>query len=202
MSAVERKLRERGFRCIAGTDEVGRGALAGPVVAAAVILEQDCSLFGVNDSKLLTLDARKLTCSLILRHARSVSIGVVEAHVIDEVNILQASKRAMRDAVESLPVRPDMLLLDAVYLERLEMPQIALIKGDRRSISIAAASIVAKVYRDMLMESYDALYPQYDFMHNRGYGTESHLKALDEKGMTPIHRRSFERSAAEVSLFD
>ena len=202
MSAVERRLRDRGFRCIAGTDEVGRGALAGPVVAAAVILEDDCSLFGVNDSKMLTLDSRKLTCHLILRHARAVSIGVVEPHIIDRINILEASKQAMLDAVQSIAVRPDMLLLDAVYLERLEMPQLALIKGDRRSVSIAAASIVAKVYRDMLMESYDALYPQYDFQHNRGYGTESHLKALDAHGMTPIHRRSFERSAAEVSLFD
>jgi len=201
MSAVERKLRERGFRCIAGTDEVGRGALAGPVVAAVVILEDDSSLFGVNDSKLLTLDSRKLTCDLILKHARGVSVGVVEPHVIDEINILEASKRAMVDAVQSLPIRPDMLLLDAVYLERLEMPQLALIKGDRRSISIAAASIVAKVYRDMLMESYDALYPNYDFCNNRGYGTESHMKALDAHGITPIHRKSFERAAAEVSLF-
>lgn len=201
MSAVERRLRERGFRCIAGTDEVGRGALAGPVVAAVVILEDDSSLFGVNDSKLLTLDSRRLTCDLILKHARSVSVGVVEPHVIDEINILEASKRAMVDAVQSLPIRPDMLLLDAVYLERLEMPQIALIKGDRRSISIAAASIVAKVYRDMLMESYDAVYPKYDFCNNRGYGTESHMKALDAHGITPIHRKSFERSAAEVSLF-
>lgn len=201
MSAVERRLRDRGFRCIAGTDEVGRGALAGPVVAAAVVLHDDTSIFGLNDSKLLTAEHRRSACDLIMRHARSISVGVVEAHVIDEINILQASKRAMKDSVESLPIRPDMLLLDAVYLERLEMPQIALIKGDRRSVSIAAASIVAKVYRDSLMESYHSLYPQYDFANNRGYGTESHVEALDALGPTPIHRRSFERKV-DLSLFE
>jgi ribonuclease HII len=192
MSAVERRLRDSGFRCIAGTDEVGRGCLAGPVVAACVILDPEPTLFGVNDSKLVDKDDRVGICRLILSHARAVSIGVVEASTIDRINILRASKLAMQHAVEDLPVRPDVLLLDAVVLETLEMPQIPLIKGDRRSISIAAASIVAKVYRDLLMESYDGRYPVYDFKHNRGYATEGHQAALKIYGPSPIHRKSFE----------
>ena len=192
MSAVERRLRDSGFRCIAGTDEVGRGCLAGPVVAACVILDSDPTLFGVNDSKLVDKDDRLSVCRLILSRARAVSIGVVEASTIDRINILRASKLAMQQAVEDLSVRPDVLLLDAVLLESLEMPQVPLIKGDRRCISIAAASIVAKVYRDLLMESYDGLYPVYDFKHNRGYATEGHQAALKIYGPSPIHRKSFE----------
>jgi ribonuclease HII len=192
MSAVERRLRDSGFRSIAGTDEVGRGCLAGPVVAAAVVLDCEPSLFGVNDSKLVDAEERIAVLNLILRCARSVSIGVVEAATIDRINILRASKLAMQHAVEDLPVRPDVLLLDAVLLENLEMPQVPLIKGDQRSISIGAASIVAKVYRDLLMESYHELYPVYDFKHNRGYATESHQAALKLYGPSPIHRKSFE----------
>lgn len=192
MSAVERRLRDSGFRCIAGTDEVGRGCLAGPVVAACVILDEEPTLFGVNDSKLVDSDDRIAVCRLILSHARAVSIGVVEASTIDRINILRGSKLAMQQAVEDLSVRPDVLLLDAVLLETLDMPQIPLIKGDRRSISIAAASIVAKVYRDLLMESYDGRYPVYDFKHNRGYATEGHQAALKIYGPSPIHRMSFE----------
>lgn len=193
MSAVERRLRDSGFRCIAGTDEVGRGCLAGPVVAACVILDPDPTLFGVNDSKLiLEADERVAVCRLILARARAVAIGIVEPASIDRINILRASKLAMLQAVEDLSVRPDVLLLDAVILETLEMPQIPLIKGDRRSVSIAAASIVAKVYRDLLMESYHERYPVYDFKHNRGYATEGHQAALKMYGPSPIHRMSFE----------
>ncbi len=192
MSVIERRLRESGFRCIAGTDEVGRGCLAGPVVAACVVLDADPTLFGVNDSKQVDADDRVSICRLILRRARAVSIGISEPVTIDRINILQASKLAMHDAVEHLSVRPDVLLLDAVLLESLEMPQIPLIEGDRRSVSIAAASIVAKVYRDLLMESYHERYPVYDFKHNRGYGTEGHQAALKTYGPSPIHRKSFE----------
>lgn len=192
MSAVERRLRDFGFRCIAGTDEVGRGCLAGPVVAACVILDHEPTLFGVNDSKLVDKDDRLAVCRLILRRARAVSIGVVEPCEIDRINILRASKLAMKHAVEDLSVRPDVLLLDAVLLETLDMPQVPLIAGDRRSVSIAAASIVAKVYRDQLMESYDEQYPVYDFKHNRGYATEGHQAALKLYGPSPIHRKSFE----------
>ena len=192
MSSVERRLREFGFRCIAGTDEVGRGCLAGPVVAACVMLEPEPTLFGVNDSKLVDPDDRIAVCRLIVRRARAVAIGVVEPATIDRINILQASKLAMFHAVEDLAVRPDLLLLDAVTVDPLEMPQVPLIGGDRRSISIAAASLVAKVYRDLLMESYDARYPVYNFKHNRGYATEGHQAALKMYGPSPIHRMSFE----------
>jgi ribonuclease HII len=192
MSAIERRLRDSGFRCIAGTDEVGRGCLAGPVVAAAVILDSDPTLFGVNDSKLIDGTARISVARLIVSRARSVSIGVVEPATIDRINILRASKLAMQHAVEDLPVRPDVLLLDAILVETLEMPQIPLIGGDRRSVSIAAASIVAKVYRDLLMESYHERYPVYDFKNNRGYATEAHQAALRTYGPCPVHRISFE----------
>jgi ribonuclease HII len=192
MSAIERRLRDSGFRSIAGTDEVGRGCLAGPVVAACVILPDDPTLFGVNDSKLIDHADRLGVCRLVLRRARAVAVGVVEASTIDRINILRASKLAMSHAVHDLGVRPDVLLLDAVILEDLEMPQVPLIGGDRRSISIAAASVVAKVYRDLLMESYHARYPVYDFKHNRGYATEGHQAALKTYGPSPIHRRSFE----------
>lgn len=192
MSAMERRLRDFGFRCIAGTDEVGRGCLAGPVVAACVVLETEPTLFGVNDSKLIDADDRLSICRLILRRARAVAVGVVEASTIDRINILRASKLAMLHAIDDLPLRPDVLLLDAVTLETLEMPQIPVIEGDKRSVSIAAASIVAKVYRDLLMESYHERYPVYDFKHNRGYATEGHQAALRTYGPSPIHRMSFE----------
>jgi ribonuclease HII len=192
LSAVERRLRDSGFRCIAGTDEVGRGCLAGPVVAACVILPNDPTLFGVNDSKLIDHEDRLGVCRLVLARARAVAVGVVEPCTIDRINILRASKLAMVHAVHDLAVRPDVLLLDAVLLEDLEMPQVPLIGGDRRSISIAAASVVAKVYRDLLMESYHERYPVYDFRHNRGYATEGHQAALRTYGPSPIHRKSFE----------
>ena len=202
MSAIERRLRDSGFRAIAGTDEVGRGCLAGPVVAACVILDCDPTLFGVKDSKvILECDDRISVCRLILQCARAVEIGVVEAETIDRINILQASKLAMQNAVDNLSIRPDVLLLDAVIIETLDMPQVPLIKGDARSISIAAASVVAKVYRDLLMESYDALYPVYDFKHNRGYATEGHQAALRVYGPSPVHRRSFEGVEEPMLLF-
>ena len=201
MSTIERKLREFGFRAIAGTDEVGRGCLAGPVVAACVILDWDPTLLGVNDSKLLDGMDRLSVCRHIISRARAISVGVVEPHAIDTINILRASKLAMAAAVDLLPVRPDVLLLDAVTVESLEMPQIPLIEGDRRSVSIAAASIVAKVYRDLLMESYHDRYPVYDFRHNRGYATEGHQAALKVYGPTPIHRKSFEGVEESMLLF-
>ncbi len=201
MSLVERRLRELGFRIIAGADEVGRGCLAGPVVAAAVILDGDATIPGVRDSKLLSPPHRLAVCRTILRHARAAAIGIVEPRIIDEINILQASKLAIQQAVVQLFVRPEVLLVDAICIDRLEMPQLPLIEGDRRSVSVAAASVVAKVYRDQLMESYHACYPQYDFVHNRGYGTENHWAALKKFGPTPIHRMSFE-GLSEPRLFE
>jgi ribonuclease HII len=201
MAALERELRAFGFRSIAGTDEVGRGSLAGPVVAAAVVLDCEPTL-GINDSKLLTHDERRSVCQVVVSCARAIGIGVIEPHVIDRINILNASKLAMRLAVEDLSCRPDVLLLDAVTVDTLELPQVPLIGGDRRSVSIAAASVVAKCYRDLLMESYHALYPQYDFVNNRGYGTESHWDALRRFGPSPIHRTSFEGVGSPLLLFE
>lgn len=201
MSAIERRLRDCGFRAIAGTDEVGRGCLAGPVVAACVVLDADPTLFGVNDSKVLDAGDRLSICRLILRRARAVSIGIVDPETIDRINILRASKLAMSEAVQQLTIRPDVLLLDALTIEELELPQVPLIHGDRRSVSIGAASIVAKVYRDLLMESYHECYPVYDFRHNRGYGTESHQAALKLYGPSPIHRKTFEGVDAPMLLF-
>ena len=201
MSSVERRLRDSGFRAIAGTDEVGRGCLAGPVVAAAVVLDDDPTLFGVNDSKQVDAHDRVSVCRLIFRRARAIAVGVVEPQTIDRINILRASKLAMLQAVEDLSVRPEVLLLDAVLVEGLDMPQVPLIEGDRRSVSIAAASIVAKVYRDLLMESYDERYPVYDFKHNRGYATEGHQAALKVYGPSPIHRKSFEGVDKPMLLF-
>jgi len=200
MSVIERRLRDFGFRAIAGTDEVGRGCLAGPVVAACVILDLEPTLLGVNDSKMLDGIDRLAVCRHIVARARAVSVGVVEPHMIDSINILRASKLAMADACEQMPVRPDILLLDAVTID-LEMPQIPLIEGDKRSVSIAAASVVAKVYRDLLMESYHDRYPVYDFRHNRGYATEGHQAALKVHGPSPIHRKSFEGVEESMLLF-
>jgi ribonuclease HII len=201
MSAIERRLRDFGFRAIAGTDEVGRGCLAGPVVAACVILDVDPTLLGVNDSKQIDSVDRVSICRHIIARARAVAVGVVEPHTIDRINILRASKLAMAEAVENLPLRPDILLLDAVTIEHLDMPQIPMIEGDKRSVSIAAASVVAKVYRDLLMESYHDRYPVYDFRHNRGYATEGHQSALRLYGPTPIHRKSFEGVEEPMLLF-
>lgn len=191
MSALERDLRADGFRAVAGTDEVGRGCLAGPVVAAAVILRHEAVLPRLDDSKRLSNIDLQSVCRRILTSARSVAVGVVDPPTIDRINILEASKLAMRHAVESLSIRPDALLLDAVYLESLIVPQLSIVKGDARSVTIAAASVVAKVYRDSLMESYHEIYPQYDFINNVGYGTAKHCKALEEYGPSPIHRRGF-----------
>ena len=201
MRTLENALRRVGFCHVAGVDEVGRGCLAGPVVAACVVLPSDPTLFGVNDSKVIDHQDRLSVCRLILARARAVAVGVVEPCTIDRVNILRASKLAMLHALDDLALRPDILLLDAVTIEELEMPQIPLIGGDRRSVSIAAASIVAKVYRDLLMESYHGLYPVYDFKHNRGYATEGHQAALRTYGPSPIHRKSFEGVEAPRLLF-
>lgn len=186
----ERKLQQQGFQILAGIDEVGRGPLAGPVVAAAVILPADMPILPINDSKKLSATVREQLASQI-HHLAHVGIGVVDSRTIDEVNIYAATKLAMQKALEQLPVRPDALLLDAMTLP-VQQKQVSLIKGDARSLSIAAASIVAKVYRDKLMAEYGRTYPEYGFEKNAGYGTKEHLEGLQMYGATPIHRLSFE----------
>ncbi len=176
---------------IGGIDEVGRGPLAGPVVAACVILPKDCNLLYINDSKQLTEKKREELYDRILEEAVAVGIGSVSHEVIDEINILQATFAAMREAIGKLSVTPDQLLVDAVHIPGITIPQRGIIKGDAHSISIAAASIVAKVTRDRYMVEMDAKYPGYGFAGNKGYGSAEHIAALREKGPCEIHRRSF-----------
>lgn len=176
---------------IAGVDEVGRGPLAGPVVAAAVILPSDYEITGLNDSKKLSEKRREAMDEIIRREAVSFGIGLISQDRIDEINILQATYEAMRLALEQLSPAPDMILADAVTIPEIETRQLPIIKGDAKSASIAAASIIAKVYRDHLMIEYDSLYPEYGFARNKGYGTKEHINALKEFGPTPLHRKSF-----------
>lgn len=190
MSQFEKQARLKGAQVICGIDEVGRGPLAGPVVAAAVVLPTDCVLLGLNDSKQLSEKQRDTLFLAIQEQALAIGIGSIAPEIIDEVNIYEASKLAMIQAVENLALTPDYLLIDAMVLD-MPIAQEKLIKGDARSISIAAASIVAKVTRDRWMQEYDQIYPGYDFAHNAGYGTAKHLAGLAELGITPIHRHSF-----------
>lgn len=189
MKVYEYRFRERGLLC--GIDEVGRGPLAGPVVAGAVILPKDCEILYLNDSKKLSGKKRELLYDEIMEKAVAVGLGVVDQRRIDEINILQATYEAMREAVSRLSVKPDLLLNDAVTIPKIDIRQVPIIKGDAKSISIAAASIVAKVTRDRLMVKYDGIYPEYGFASNKGYGSPMHIEAIKKYGPTPIHRKSF-----------
>ena len=191
MLAYEKECYARGMELIAGVDEVGRGPLAGPVVAAAVILPKACKIPGLNDSKKIPKSKHKEIYEAVLQNAIAIGIGVKDNHVIDQVNIYEATKLAMMEAIGQLEPQPQHLLIDAMRLD-LPIPQTSIIKGDANSLSIAAASIVAKVTRDQMMEEFDRKYPGYDFAQNAGYGTANHLAGLDQLGVTPIHRRSFE----------
>ena len=176
---------------ICGIDEVGRGPLAGPVVAGAVILPKDCRILYINDSKKLSPAKREELYDEIREKALSVGFGVVSPARIDEINILNATYEAMRDAISALSVKPGILLNDAVTIPGVSIPQVPIIKGDAKSISIGAASIMAKVYRDRMMVEYDSLFPGYAFASNKGYGSKEHMEALKRLGPCPIHRRSF-----------
>jgi len=191
MNTFESTAYAAGYRYVAGVDEAGRGPLAGPVVAAAVIFPPSYRNPDINDSKVLTAHKRERLCGVIEREALAVGIGVAEADVIDRINILQATLKAMRDALLELSFPPDFILLDGLNRVALEIPQKTLVKGDARSVSIAAASIVAKVTRDRIMEMYHRQFPQYNFLKNKGYGTAEHRRILKESGMCKIHRRSF-----------
>ena len=191
MLAYEKECYARGMELIAGVDEVGRGPLAGPVVAAAVILPKACKIPGLNDSKKIPKSKHKEIYEAVLQNAIAIGIGIKDNHVIDQVNIYEATKLAMMEAIGQLEPQPQHLLIDAMKLD-LPIPQTSIIKGDANSLSIAAASIVAKVTRDQMMEDFDREYPGYDFAQNAGYGTANHLDGLHQLGVTPIHRRSFE----------
>lgn len=185
----ERKYAE--YTHICGIDEVGRGPLAGPVVAGAVILPADCDILYINDSKQLSEKKREELYDIIMEKAVACGIGYASPERIDEINILQATYEAMRDAIKSLRVEPDLLLNDAVTIPQVAVRQVPIIKGDAKSISIGAASIIAKVTRDRLMVEYDKEFPEYGFAGNKGYGSAAHIEALRKYGPTPIHRKSF-----------
>ena len=189
MSTFEEEYKDYPYIC--GIDEVGRGPLAGPVVAGAVILPKDDMILYLNDSKKLSEKKREMLYDEIMNRAVATGIGMASPARIDEINILQATYEAMRMAIDNLKVRPDILLNDAVTIPQVDILQVPIIKGDAKSISIAAASIIAKVTRDRLMVEYDKVLPGYDFASNKGYGTKAHIAGLKELGPTPIHRRSF-----------
>ena len=189
MYIYERKYAD--FQYICGIDEVGRGPLAGPVVAGAVILPKDCDILYLNDSKKLSEKMREALYDEIMEKAIATGIGMIGPQRIDEINILQATYEAMRMAINNLKVRPDLLLNDAVTIPEVTIRQVPIIKGDAKSASIAAASIIAKVTRDRLMVQYEEVLPGYGFAGNKGYGSAVHIQAIQEKGPTPIHRQSF-----------
>ncbi len=189
MFAYERKYGQYNYIC--GVDEVGRGPFAGPVVAAAVILPKDCDILYLNDSKKISEKKRDILYDEIYEKAVAVGIGMASEKVIDEINILQATYKAMQSAIEKLEAVPDLLLNDAVTIPEISIPQVPIIKGDAKSASIAAASIVAKVTRDRMMKEYDAVYPGYQFARNKGYGTKAHIEAIRAQGICEIHRRTF-----------
>lgn len=189
MKEYEYRYAAAGFLC--GIDEVGRGPLAGPVVAGAVILPKDCDILYLNDSKQLTEKKREELYDVIMEKAVAAGLGFASPERIDEINILQATYEAMREAIGRLSVKPDLLLNDAVTIPQVEIRQVPIIKGDAKSVSIAAASIIAKVTRDRLMVEYDSIFPEYGFASNKGYGAAAHIEALKKYGPCPIHRRSF-----------
>ncbi len=191
LKRYEKQYEACGYVC--GVDEVGRGPLAGPVVAGAVILPKDCDILYINDSKQLSEKKREELYDIIMENAVAAGIGMVGPKRIDEINILQATYEAMREAINNLVVKPDILLNDAVTIPGVDIQQVPIIKGDAKSISIGAASIVAKVTRDRLMVEYDKIMPEYDFASNKGYGSRAHIEALKKCGPSPIHRESFIR---------
>ena len=191
MKKYEDELHAQGIRYVAGVDEVGRGPLAGPVVTAAVILPADFDVLGVDDSKKLSEKKREELFDIIKEKAICYSIGMNDEKRIDEINILEATKEAMGKAIKSLEIQPEHILIDALTLKDVDIPQTGIVKGDATSVSIAAASILAKVTRDRMMVEYETTYPGYGFAQNKGYGTKAHYEGLDKNGITPIHRRSF-----------
>lgn len=196
LRVYEEQYKDYDFIC--GIDEAGRGPLAGPVVAGAVILPKGCRILYINDSKQLSEKKREELYDVIMEQAVSCGVGFASPERIDEINILQATYEAMREAIGKLSCKPDILLNDAVTIPQVSIPQVPIVKGDAKSISIGAASIIAKVTRDRMMRDYDKIFPGYDFAGNKGYGSAGHIEALRRLGPTPIHRRSFIRNFVQV----
>lgn len=191
MLKIEHELNKNGYEFVCGVDEAGRGPLCGPVVAAAVILPKDAHIEGVNDSKKLTEKRREKLYDDIMQNAVSVGVGVSDVDIIEEVNILNATKKAMLQAISNLKVNPEYVLVDGNQKIDTDIPLETVVKGDSKSESIAAASIIAKVTRDRLLIEYDKKYPEYGFAKHKGYGTKAHIEAIKKYGLTPIHRPSF-----------
>ncbi|MFZ5988456.1 MAG: ribonuclease HII [Bacillota bacterium] len=194
MCVYEKEAYDKGHKLIGGIDEAGRGPLAGPVVAACVILPKDIFIEGLNDSKKLSEKKRNELFDIIREKAIDIGVGIVDEKEIDEINILNAAKRAMKLAVDSLKNKPDILLIDAERLEDVNIAQVSIIKGDTLSVSIAAASVIAKVTRDRILEEMDKTYPQYGFIKHKGYGTKEHIDSIKKYGICPIHRMSFTKN--------
>lgn len=190
MYEYEDELYEQGIKLIGGIDEVGRGPLIGPVVTACVILPKDYVLEGLNDSKKLSEKKREKFYDILMKDAISIGIGIVDEKEIDKVNIYQATKEAMKEAVDNMKTKPEHILVDAMPLE-LDIPTTSIIKGDAKSITIAAASVIAKVTRDRMLDELDKIYPMYDLKHNKGYPTKKHLEAISKYGITKYHRLSY-----------
>ena len=198
LKEIEKELYVKGFQTIAGIDEAGRGPLAGPVVVAGVIMPQDSMIEGVNDSKKVSEKKREKLYDAILEEALSYSVAIIGQDVIDEINILNATKQGVTKVVEELEIKPDLILVDALtHIDTKGIPYDAIIKGDAKCYQIAAASILAKVTRDRIMRQWDEIYPQYGFMAHKGYGTAKHIVAIKEYGLCPIHRRSFTKNFAK-----
>lgn len=191
MLKIENDLYEKGYKLIAGVDEAGRGPLCGPVVAAAVILLENYKIEGVNDSKKLSEKKREMLYDKIINEAVAVGVGISDVDVIEKVNILNATKMAMKEAISKLSVKPDFVLIDGNQMIDINIEASTVVSGDAKSESIAAASIIAKVTRDRMLYDYDKVYPEYGFAKHKGYGTKAHIAAIKEYGLTPIHRPSF-----------
>ena len=189
---IEKDLYSKGFKNICGIDEAGRGPLAGPVVVAGVIMPQDSMIEGINDSKKVTEKRREKLYDVIKEEAISYSIAVIDHHIIDDINILNATKQGVTEVVDGLDVKPDLIIVDALtHINTRGIPYEPIIKGDAKCYNIAAASILAKVTRDRIMRQWDEIYPQYGFISHKGYGTAKHIAAIKEYGLCPIHRRTF-----------
>lgn len=195
---MERRLKEKGFKYIAGVDEAGRGPLAGPVVAGAVILELDTFIADLKDSKLLSEKKRNSVYNNIREKALDYAFEIVDEKYIDKLNIYNATLLAMKSAVEKLRITPDFILVDSLKIPSIEIPQQSIIRGDKLCACISAASIIAKVERDKIMMNFDAIYPEYGFRHNKGYGTKEHISSIKKHGFCSIHRRSFSVKGIEI----
>ena len=195
LKCIENDLHQKGFNYICGIDEAGRGPLAGPVVIAGVIMPQDSMIEGINDSKKISEKKRELLYDKILEEAISYSVAIIGQDVIDEINILNATKEGVTQVIKGLDVRPDLIIIDALnHIDTDGVPYESIIKGDAKAYSIGAASIIAKVTRDRIMRQWDEVYPQYGFIQHKGYGTSKHISAIKEYGLCSIHRRSFTKN--------